>query len=83
MLKLLIIIVLCVGCVNNNKTPDVTENTIEELTAESISPLQSGVFECKEADFGDIIELKGESRPVDEIFKVSETEILIKDGLRI
>jgi hypothetical protein len=50
---------------------------------ESPKPLETGIFRLEEKVFGEIIELKGTSKPVKEIFRVEESEMLVKDDLLI
>lgn len=46
-------------------------------------PIETGTFHLEEKAFGEIIELKGKCKPVKEIFRVEESEMLVKDDLLI
>ncbi len=73
-----IVLILVFSCRNANVKPVITED--KSLV---IVPLIAGEFRVDEADFGDVIELTGVSKPVDVIFKVSETKMVTKDSLLI
>lgn len=62
------------------KTLEAGNSSLEDG---SLKPLETGTFRIKEKDFGKIIELKGTSKSVRQIFRVEETEMLIKDDLLI
>lgn len=49
----------------------------------SMPPLTEGETELTDESFGNIIELTGKAQPVDRIFKISETEMLVKDSFLI
>lgn len=57
--------------------------SVDSIVHKIISPLQEGEFMFSDKDFGDIIELKGTSIPVEQIFRVSELEMLIKDSIMV
>ncbi len=50
------------------------------VEAESLPPLETGLVELRDDVFGDIIELKGKSRPINEVFLIKGTELLLKGG---
>ncbi len=82
-----LILLLSISC-NKNKIKEVKQinqsQKIRDLIDEQhISPLIEGEILLNDDAFGDIIELKGESHPVERIFKVIETEMLVKDSLLI
>ncbi len=59
------------------------ESDIDTLKTVVLPPLLEGEYTLAEKDFGEVIELQGISHPVDEIFKVSECEIIAIDSLLI
>ncbi|MFP4065466.1 MAG: BF3164 family lipoprotein [Bacteroidales bacterium] len=84
---ILILIALLNSCKHNkNSEGDTFTSDKFEYSHDSIihlSPLKSGIEHVTNNSFGDIIELKGISVPVNEIFKVNETQMLVKDSLLI
>ena len=80
------IALLCIvfACKQNNnakliKPPQMADS----LLYDSLPALTEGDFLLKDKDFGDIIELKGASHPVDKIFKISECEMIVSDSIFI
>ncbi|MHC1779798.1 MAG: BF3164 family lipoprotein [Bacteroidales bacterium] len=73
-----IVLVSVFSCRNVNVKPVITEDK-----SPVIAPLIAGEFCVDDADFGDVIELTGVSKPVDVIFKVSETRMVTNDTLLI
>jgi hypothetical protein len=72
------VLVLIFSCRNGNvKKEIIVENPV--IT----KPLVTGEFFFEEDDFGEVIELKGESKPVNIIFKVSETKMMVNDTILI
>ncbi len=59
------------------------ENAVDFVVADTFPALQEGILNLSDEAFGDVIELKGVSHPVDQIFRVSETEMIAKDSLLI
>ncbi len=53
------------------------------IRVELLSPLPEGELLVTDEDFGEIIELKGTSHQVEQIFKIRETEMIIKDSILI
>jgi hypothetical protein len=63
--------------------PEQFEAVNDSLRAETLSPILEGEFSLTESDFGEIIELKGRSHPVDQFFKVKECEMIALDSILI
>ena len=63
--------------------PEQSEGVADTPIVEAISPLVAGEFLLSEKDFGEIVELNGASNPVDQIFKVSECEMIALDSILI
>jgi len=83
-----ICIVLLLNACNTNKADyesnSVSTDTIPELVEKSHLPaLMPGEVELPDDVFGDIIELTGTSHPVDQLFKVQETQLLAKENMLI
>lgn len=79
------IIILISSCGNNTNTKvkDVNVVKMEKVTKDTLPPLEEGEYTFTDDVFGDIIELKGTSCPVDQIFRVSSLEMIIKDSIMI
>jgi hypothetical protein len=84
---ILIITLLSASCAQNISSEDHNSNakSLEETFAEepTFRPLTPGEVYINEGSFGEIIELKGISMPVEEIFRVSETQMLVQDSFLI
>lgn len=84
--KLLVLLIILAGiqaCRNSPKSASSITTPTDSTNTSPISvfpPLEAGTFEVSDKDFGEIIELHGESLPIDTIFAPSETQMLIKDG---
>lgn len=61
--------------------PDKPETSI--VLNEPFKPLETGTFRLEEKSFGEIIQLKGTCKPVEEIFRVEDPEMLVKNDLLI
>ncbi len=72
------VLIAIFSCRNSNVKPVIPEDK-----SPVIVPLIAGEFRADEADFGDVIELTGVSKPVDVIFKVSGTRMVTNDSLLI
>jgi len=79
------IVLLISSCGNNtnNKAKDVNKVKTEKITKDTLPPITEGESTFTDDVFGDIIELKGTSCPVDQIFRVSELKMIIKDSIMI
>lgn len=78
------ILLLVSACQPKNTNESTSQNASEEKTAEPILPeLPEGDLNLREDAFGKIQELQGTAKPVEEIFKVSETQMLIRDSLLV
>jgi len=70
------------SCNTPNTRGDIknaADTAISETAPEVIFPaLVPGEVELDEADFGEVVELAGTSHPVEQIFKVQETNLLVK-----
>lgn len=73
-----IVLVLIFSCRNSNVKPVISEDK-----SPVIVPLIAGEYRVDDEDFGDVIDLSGISKPVDVIFKVSETKMVTNDTLLI
>ena len=87
-LLLSICIVLLLNACNTNKADNESNSssadTIPELVEKPPFPaLIPGEVELLDDVFGDIIELTGNSQPVDQLFKVQETQLLAKENMLI
>lgn len=81
---LLLSFLLCsCGQTVKNIPPKKVVSTVDSILDKTLVPLQEGEFKCSDKDFGDIIDLKGTSLPVKQIFRVSELEMLIKGSIMI
>jgi len=85
---LILILVALLNSCKHNKNSEGGTFTVDKLEYShdsiiQLSPLKSGIEHVNNNSFGDIIELKGMSVPVNEIFRVSETQMLVKDSLLI
>lgn len=81
-------IVLLLNACNTNKADNESNSsstdTIPELVEKPPFPaLMPGEVELLDDVFGDIIELTGNSQPVDQLFKVQETQLLAKENMLI
>lgn len=63
--------------------PELTQSLPEKIEEEAFPPLLTGVFDLDDDVFGDVLELSGTSHPVDQIFKVQETQLLAKEDMLI
>lgn len=86
----IIFFLLCLSCLvscqqKKKKVSGTAESTVvrDTVLTESFPPLQTGVVEVTEEDFGSLVELEAESLPVDTIFAVGETQMLTKNGYLI
>lgn len=72
-----------ISCNTQNTNGDIdtaADLTITETAAEEIFPaLFPGETELNEDVFGEVIELTGTSHPVEQIFKVRETQLLVRN----
>lgn len=69
-----------------NKTeqqPDKLVLTVDTTQKETLPPLAEGEFSLSEKDFGELVELKGTPHPVDQIFRLSECEMIALDSMMI
>jgi hypothetical protein len=85
---LITLIFLLFACnqIDKRKTggqPEQYEGVADTAVVETIPPLLEGEFLLTEKDFGEIIELHGTSNPVDQIFKISECELIALDSILI
>ncbi len=84
MIRISICVALCLllaSCTSVDSKKEQNSNALDTLASSSvvkadIPPLEAGEFTIDESDFGSTIELKGESVPVNHIFKVQETQML-------
>ena len=70
----------------NKKSIKQTEQLFgvtDSIKVETLPPLQENELSITEEDFGEIIELKGTSHPVEHIFKVSETQMIATNDILI
>lgn len=91
-MKIILIIALTVilfSCIpkHENKTEQLSEQItefVESSEVETFLPMEEGEFSLTEKDFGEIIELQGNSHPVDQIFfKVRACEMIATDSILI
>lgn len=71
---------------DKSKTGEQSEQYAEEADSsivETLPPLSEGEFLLAEKDFGDVIELQGTSHPVNQLFRVSESELIALDSILI
>ena len=61
----------------------VQSDSTKTIVDDKIPALTPGEFSYAEEDFGELIELQGTSHPVNEIFQVKETEMIVKDSIII
>lgn len=83
---LLLVVLVSVSCKYNNSKNNtfVTgKSQLDSLNNSGFPSLTEGETLLAESDFGEIIELIGESHPVDHFFKVSETEMIANDTLLV
>lgn len=69
-----------------NKTeqqPEKLTLTADTIQNETLTPLPEGEFLISEKDFGEVVELKGTPHPVDQIFRLSECEMIALDSMMI
>lgn len=59
------------------------EEVADTLIVESLPSLPEGEFLLTEKDFGEVVNLQGTSHPVNQIFKVSECELIASDSILI
>jgi len=78
---LLFVIFSC--CQNDSTKHKQHTKVVDTLHNDRIPPLTEGDFVLKEKDFGNIVELKGKSHPVEQIFRVSECEMIALDSIFI
>ena len=79
---------LMCGCRGEKKAAAPIVETLaahqdDSAVAVRLPPLVEGNVVVSDEDFGPVIELSGTSHPVDEIFKVSESQMIIKDDYLI
>ncbi|MFO7977647.1 MAG: BF3164 family lipoprotein [Bacteroidales bacterium] len=55
----------------------------DSVYAADLQPLTPGEAAVDEDSFGEVVELEGISVPVDEVFKVRETQLLVRDSFLI
>ena len=87
-LPLSICIVFLITSCNTKKTDNATisafTDSIPEVTEQPPFPsLIPGEVEILDEVFGEVIELTGTSHPVDQLFKVQETQLLAKENMLI
>ena len=82
---ILFLSLLFCSCGQVTKKSEKKETIVVKDSVESkiIAPLEEGEFVCSDKDFGDIIELKGTSLPVEQIFRVSGLQMIVKDSIII
>lgn len=82
---LIIFSLIIFSCGNSIKKPAEQKVAVaaKVIKTKEFPPLKEGEFRCSDEDFGDIIELKGTSLPVEQIFSVSGTEMFANDSLMI
>jgi hypothetical protein len=86
---ILLLIPLIVACSKsqNKKTEEPIspqENVIKtKAEVKKLPPLTNNELTLTEKDFGEVIELKGTSHPVDKIFQVKECEMIALDSMLI
>ncbi len=68
---------------NTEQTPEQYSHIIDSCKVETLSPLSEGEVSITANDFGEIIELQGTTQPIDQFFKVKETEMIALDSLLI
>jgi len=81
------IVCLIISC-NTKKTDNTTISTVIDSIPEvpdepSFPSLIPGEVEIQDEVFGEVIELTGTSHPVDQLFKVKETQLLAKEHMLI
>jgi hypothetical protein len=76
-----LVLLSCKPNTTNEKTNTTTKQEIVNLKGKKIAPLISGTEKLTDDIFGEIIELKGTSRPIDKFFKISETQLLVVDSI--
>jgi len=83
----ILIITLTLVLFSCRQTHEKKSEQLSEVTDsskfETLLPLEEGEFSIKESDFGEIIELQGTTQPVDQIFRVSEFEMIALDSILI
>jgi len=80
------IIILVLTSCNSGKTKKTeikTQTTVKTEVKKILPPLENSELKLNEDAFGKIIELKGESHPVENFFKVKEFQMIVKDSLLI
>lgn len=81
----LIALFLVFGACQNNKKNTVQSGTEDttRVVPKTLPALIGGEFEIEESAFGEVQELNGLSKPVNEIFRVSESQLIASDSLLI
>ena len=89
-MRIAILVLLCSFLLASCKQKDEKKNNTTQLSSDTDSshikalpPLPKEELTLTDKDFGKIIELKGTSYPVNQVFKVSETEMIAKDSILI
>lgn len=77
------LVFVLLSCQNNGKQNKQAEGAIVSSHTGQLPTLTEGEFSLSERDFGDIVELKGISHPVDHFFKVWECEMIASDSILI
>jgi hypothetical protein len=62
---------------------EIVKSANDSSIIETLPPLEESEFTFSDKDFGEIIELKGASHPVNQLFKVSECEMIALDSVLI
>jgi len=82
--NIILIAIIVISCNGNKKSEN--NNTKETSVSYDVSPIASladGEILLNDDSFGEIIELKGASHPVEPFVKVSETEMMTNDSMLI
>lgn len=81
------LIVLFISC-NGNRPKEAQSNDATVIDASALNeialqPLSEGELQLSDDIFGEIIELSGTPHPVEQVFRISEAEMLVRDSLLI
>lgn len=83
-LILVAVIFVLFSCSQNNSTKHNQEaEAVGAINNDGLPALTEAEISLTEKDFGSIIELKGTSHPVEQIFKISECEMIASDSILI
>lgn len=69
------------SCQKTAQTKAGKSSNPKTVSGANLSPLTEGESFFTDQDFGQIVELKGQHKSVDQVFKVSEMEMILKDSL--